>query len=155
MDAKGWKGAVGEVENALRDDELQIWARGLLDRGVQVVGVIDARHSGTGFRAAPGAGVARVVDPALLGIPDDVPGVVPLDTPPLTGNFVFLYSSQADQPSFEYPLDPTQPEGRWQGSFTLALTQALARGRRCQLGAGSRSHAGRDAARRGAAGPRR
>ena len=125
MDAKGWKGAVGEVENALRDDELQAWARRLLDRGVQVVGVIDACHSGTGFRAAPGAGVARVVDPAQLGIPDDVPGVPPVDTPPLTGNFVFLYSSQAGQRSFEYPLDAGHPEGRWQGAFTLALAHAL------------------------------
>ncbi len=125
MDAKGWKGAVGEVENSIRDDELRDWAQALLARGVQVVGVIDACHSGTGFRATAGAGTARVVDPALLGIPDDVPPVPLVDTRPLSGDFVFLYSSQADQRSFEYPLDAGDPDGRWQGSFTLALAQAL------------------------------
>jgi uncharacterized caspase-like protein len=125
MDASGWKGAIAAVENAVVDDELQDWARRLLGRGVQVVGIIDACHSGTGFRAAPGAGVARVIDPALLDIPDDHAPVAPADAPPLTGDFVFLYSSQADQRSFEYPLDATDPQGRWQGSFTLALTQAL------------------------------
>ena len=123
MDVRGWTGA--EVQNALRDDDLRRWAQGLLDRGVQVVGMIDACHSGTGFRAAPGAGTARVVAPEALGIPDDAPEAAPVYTPPLRGEFVFLYSSQPDQRSFEYPLDPADPEGRWQGSFTLALSRAL------------------------------
>lgn len=90
MDAGGWRGAIGDVENALRDDELQHRARRLPVGGVRVVGIIDACHSGTGFRATPGAGMARVVDPALLGIPGDLPGEAPVDTPPLTGDFVFL-----------------------------------------------------------------
>lgn len=38
---------------------------------------------------------------------------------------MFHYSSQPDQRSFGYPLDPTEPDRRWQGSFTPALTQAL------------------------------
>lgn len=74
-----------------------------------------------------------MVDPAFLGIPDDVAQVAVTDTPPLTGDFVFLYSSQADQRSFEYPLDPADPQGRWQGAFTLAL--ALARALRAESGA--------------------
>ncbi len=120
-DAAGWKGAIGAVENAILDDELQAWAQGMLSRGVQVVGLIDACHSATGFRAVGGAGVARVVDDAALGIPDDVVPVVGDPVPPLTGDFVFLYSSQSDQRSFEYPM----ADGTWHGAFTLRLAQTL------------------------------
>lgn len=121
-DAAGWKGAIGAVENAVLDDELQVWAQGMLDRGVQVIGLIDACHSATGFRALGGQGVARVVDESLLGIPDDVQPVAGDPVPPLSGDFVFLYSSQSDQRSFEYPLADGQT---WHGEFTLRLTQVL------------------------------
>ena len=121
-DATGWKGAIGAVENAILDDELQLWAQGMLTRGVQVVGLIDACHSATGFRAVGGQGVARVVDEAQLGIPDNAMPVVGSPLPPLTGDFVFLYSSQSDQRSFEYPL----ADGiTWHGEFTLRLAQTL------------------------------
>ncbi len=122
-DAAGWKGAIGAVENAILDDELQVWTQGMLSRGVQVVGLIDACHSATGFRAVGGAGVARVVDDAVLGIPDDVEPVTGDPVPPLTGEFVFLYSSQSDQRSFEYPM----VDGTWHGEFTLRLAQTLQR----------------------------
>jgi len=121
-DAAGWKGAIGAVENAILDDELQAWAQGALSRGVKVVGLIDACHSATGFRAVGGEGVARVVDEDLLGIPDDVASVAGDPLPALSGDFVFLYSSQSDQRSFEYPLaDGTT----WHGEFSLRLAQTL------------------------------
>lgn len=121
-DAANWKGAIGAVENAILDDELQVWARGALSRGVKVVGLIDACYSDTGFRALGAAGVARGIDPEALGIPDDVVSVAGPEEPPLTGDFVFLYSSQSDQRSFEYPL----ADGiTWQGEFTLRLAQTL------------------------------
>lgn len=121
-DAAGWKGATQAVENAILDDELQAWAQSALDRGVRVVGLIDACHSATGFRAVGGEGVARVVDESLLGIPDDVVPAMGAPLPPLTGDFVFLYSSQSDQRSFEYPL----ADGvTWHGAFTLRLAQTL------------------------------
>lgn len=121
-DAAGWKGAIGAVENAILDDELQVWAQGLLSRGVRVVGLIDACHSATGFRAVGGEGVARVLDEAALGIPDDILPVEGDPSQPLSGEFVFLYSSQSDQRSFEYPLaDGTT----WHGEFTLRLTEVL------------------------------
>ncbi len=131
MDAAGWKGAVAAVENALLDDELNTWAMGLTARGVKLIGVIDACHSGTGFRAVPGIGKARVLPPEMLGIPDDTLNVAPNEAPnsgiqsdDLTGDFAFLYSSQPDQRSFEYPLG-LGADQRWHGAFTLALTQAL------------------------------
>jgi hypothetical protein len=121
-DAAGWKGAIGAVENAILDDELQAWAQGALSRGVKVVGLIDACHSATGFRALGGEGVARVIEEAALGIPDDVVPVPAAPVPPLAGEFVFLYSSQSDQRSFEFPL----ADGvTWHGEFTLRLAQTL------------------------------
>jgi hypothetical protein len=121
-DAAGWKGAIGAVENAILDDELQAWSQSALSRGVKVVGLIDACHSATGFRAVGGQGVARVIDEAALGIPDDVQSVTGDAVPPLTGEFVFLYSSQSDQRSFEYLLADGET---WQGEFTLRLAQTL------------------------------
>ena len=123
-DADKWVGAVGMVENALLDDELADWARPLLARGVRLVGIIDACHSATGFRAIGGQGVARSLDAAALAMPDPAgdapaPGVARDD---LEGEFVFLYSSQSDQRSFEYPYgDGTV----WHGEFTLRLAQVL------------------------------
>lgn len=128
MDARGWSGATGLVENAIIDDELREWVRALMARDIRFVGILDACHAGTGFRALGDAdapmGRARLVDPARLGIPAEVApvtgGVVPA---PLSGAFVFLYSAHSDQRSFEFPVD--EGATRWHGSFTLALTQVL------------------------------
>ncbi|WP_135448266.1 caspase family protein [Tabrizicola caldifontis] len=110
------------VENAILDDELQTWAQAALSHGVRVIGLIDARHSGTGFRAVGGAGVTRFVDEAQLGIPDDAVPARGRPLPPLSGEFVFLYSSQSDQRSYEYPL----ADGvTWHGEFTLQLARTL------------------------------
>ena len=123
-DAAGWKGDIGAVENAILDDELQVWAQGLLSRDIQLIGLIDACHSDTGFRGLGGAGVARGLGPADLGIPPDAASAPGDPVPPLQGQFVFLYSSQSDQRSFEYPLGDT---GQWQGEFTLRLAEVLRR----------------------------
>jgi len=115
----------GQVRNALTDDDLHLWARGLLQRGVAVVGLIDACHSNTGFRAVGGAGVARSLTAAQLGLPDSdqaqpqISGNLPADLP---GDHVFLFSSQSDQRSFEYPVGTG---GVWHGEFTLRLAEAL------------------------------
>ncbi|MES2434955.1 MAG: caspase family protein [Pseudomonadota bacterium] len=122
-DAAGWKGDVGMVENALLDDELQAWAQPLLSRGVKLVGLIDACHSDTGFRSLPNsAGVARGLSAQDLNIPDNAVSAATADTPPLNGDFVFLYSSQSDQRSFEYPVGTS---GLWQGAFTRQLAEVL------------------------------
>lgn len=120
-DAAGWKGAIGAVENAISDDDLNAWAQATLTDGVKVIGLIDACFSATGFRAVGGQGVPRVLDETMLGIPDDITSADGPSAPPLTGDFVFLYSSQSDQRSFEYPM----PDGTWHGEFTLRLAQTL------------------------------
>lgn len=120
-DAAGWKGAVGAVENAILDDDLQAWAQPLLARGVQLVGLIDACHSDTGFRAM-GQGVPRGLGADALGIPAEMAGGEGTPALPLRGEFVFLYSSQSDQRSFEYPVGES---GEWHGAFTLKLAEVL------------------------------
>ncbi|MFE3838083.1 caspase family protein [Pseudogemmobacter sonorensis] len=127
MDARNWVGEVGAVENAILDDELQVWAQSVLARDVALVGFIDACHSATGFRSTEGTGVARALDEGQLGIPADAVSYipeVPVEQAGLSGDFVFLYSSQAEERSFEYPLGDT---GIWHGEFTLRLSETLAR----------------------------
>ncbi|MEF3048813.1 caspase family protein [Pseudotabrizicola sp. L79] len=122
-DADAWKGQVGAVQNALIDDELAAWAQPMLARGVKVVGIIDACHSATGFRAVGGAGVARWVPPTALGLPEEDISDAPAGmAEPMEGEFVFLYSSQSDQRSFEYP---SADGAVWHGEFTLRLTEVL------------------------------
>lgn len=124
-DATGWKGEIGMVENALSDDELQLWAQPLLSRGVKLVGLIDACHSNTGFRSFPdSAGVARGLSPQDLNIPDGTSSAPSTPASSLSGDFVFLYSSQSDQRSFEYPVGGS---GLWQGAFTRQLAEVLRR----------------------------
>ena len=126
-DAAGWKGDIGMVENALLDDELRTWAQPLLSRGVKLVGLIDACHSDTGFRSLPdSAAVARGLSPQDLGIPETADPMTNSagsgPTAALNGDFVFLYSSQSDQRSFEYPVGDS---GLWQGAFTRQLAVVL------------------------------
>lgn len=121
-DATGWKGSIGAVENAILDDELQLWAQELLTRDVRLVGLLDACHSATGFRALGGVGVPRGLDAAVLGLPGEAPDLPDSDAAGLTGEFIFLYSSQSDQRSFEYPL---ADGSAWHGAFTLRLAEVL------------------------------
>lgn len=130
-DARGWNGTIAAVENAIVDDEFRTRAAlvALLERGAAFIGILDACHAATGFRAlpeGPGQGVARFVDPAALGVPEaaDLPEAGHVAPPP-AGDFVFLYSSQSDQRSFEYPLgDPGDPDA-WHGEFTRQLAAVL------------------------------
>ena len=124
-DSTNWKGAIGAVENSIVDDELRLKMQAILDTGAHLVAILDACHSATGFRGAA-AGVARYVAPKELGIPE---GAVPAEgghvAPPPRGDFVFLYSSQADERSFEYALgDPADP-ANWYGDFTRNLAAVL------------------------------
>ncbi|MGY3439410.1 MULTISPECIES: caspase family protein [unclassified Marinovum] len=132
-DAKGWSGAAGTVENAIIDDELAPKMQAILDTGASLVAMIDACHSETGFRAVPqgaNAPVARYIAPHLLNMPDDLPeavGDAPA-TPPLTGDFVFLYAAQQNQRAFEYPIGEASDPANWYGDFTRTISAALESG---------------------------
>lgn len=132
-DAKGWNGAKGSVENAIIDDELRVRMQAILDSGAQLVAMIDACHSETGFRAlpdTPAAPVARYVAPGLLNLPSEVPQVdgTAEPAPPLTGDFVFLYAAQSDQRAFEYPFGDADDPANWYGDFTRNVATALESG---------------------------
>lgn len=123
-DVRGWSAAAGAVENGITDDELRARAMAILARGARLVSILDACHSGTGFRALGGQGVARAVLPGALGIPDQ-PGPEGTAPPPLAGDFVFLYAAQPEERAFEFPLgDAADPAG-WHGAFTRSLAQVL------------------------------
>ncbi|MBY6049218.1 caspase domain-containing protein [Vannielia litorea] len=125
-DASGWKGTVGAVENAILDDELRAAAEAIMSGGAALVAVLDACHAATGFRAMPGKGAARYIEPTLLGIPEAMEAAESRPAPALEGQFAFLYSSQSDQRSFEYPHgDPDDP-ANWYGEFTRVLTTVMA-----------------------------
>jgi len=124
-DAKNWKGAIGAVENAIVDDELREKMTAITQDGAQLVGIVDACHSGTGFRAIGAKGVARYVDPESLGIPQATLSDGTVTQTALDGEFVFFYSSQSDQRSFEYPLTSTGDSPAWYGDFTRNIATAL------------------------------
>ncbi|SIO30715.1 caspase family protein [Vannielia litorea] len=125
-DAKDWKGAIGAVENAILDDELRAAAESIMADGAALVAVLDACHAATGFRAMPGKGVARYVEPVMLGIPEAMEAAESRPAPALAGDFAFLYSSQSDQRSFEYPHGDPEDPASWYGEFTRVLTGVMA-----------------------------
>jgi len=126
-DAQGWNGALGAVENAIYDDEFRVKAQAILSTGAALVAVLDACHSATGFRALGGAGVARTVTPGALGVPESgaLARAKAEAAAPLQGDFAFLYSSQSDERSFEFPLGDMASDDAWFGDFTLHLTRVL------------------------------
>ena len=122
-DAKAWNGAKGMVENAILDDDFAAIAAQAAQGGVKLIAIMDACHSATGFRALDqGAGRARYIDPAELGIPEQATqsSAVPSDP---SGAFVYLYAAQSDQRAFEYPA--SENPDLWYGDFTLNLVNVL------------------------------
>ncbi|KEJ94345.1 Caspase domain-containing protein [Pseudosulfitobacter pseudonitzschiae] len=122
-DTRGWNGGIGAVENAILDDEFGTFTEQAAARGVQLVAILDACHSGTGFRAGPEADArARYITPAQLGLPDDLAGDAVGQGQAPAGDYVFLYAAQSDQRAFEYPVGDAR---LWHGDFTRALTSVM------------------------------
>ncbi len=124
-DARGWSDATRSVENAILDDDFRRKMAAITATGAGLVAILDACHAATGFRALGGRGVARVIAPAQLNIPDLAPVAAGTPEPPLTGNFAFLYAAQSDERAFEYPTGPKEDPASWHGGFTMALTRVL------------------------------
>lgn len=122
-DAKGWNGTLGLVENAIVDDEFSELAAMAVSRDVKLVAILDACHSGTGFRALNDADSrARYIAPDLLGIPDTLTEVPENADAVPNGDYVFLYAAQSDQRAFEYPVGDDRI---WHGDFTRAIAAVL------------------------------
>ena len=124
-DVRSWNGVSGTVEGAIVDDEWAVLIQPFMDKGVKIIGIVDACHSSTGFRGMP-KGVARYIAPETLGIPNIDTENGPSDVTALKGDFVFLYSAQPDERAFEYPHGASNDDSAWHGDFTHALSNALA-----------------------------
>jgi hypothetical protein len=143
VDIGPWNDSIGEVENALVDDEIGQMIAALRASGATVWAVFDSCHSGTVTRAAPTGDDdvrLRKLDGAALGIPDErmeavtsraLPGgqsqgESAADTGDTTGGFVAFYAAQTNETTPEKRLPRGAPDRRSQGVFTYTLFQALA-----------------------------
>jgi hypothetical protein len=143
VDIGPWNDSVGEVENALVDDEIGQMITSLRTTGATVWAVFDSCHSGTVTRAAPTGDDdvrLRKLDGAALGIPDArmdavvsraLPGGQPraesaADTGDAGGGFVAFYAAQTNETTPEKRLPRGAPDRRSQGVFTYTLFQTLA-----------------------------
>lgn len=131
IDAGAWDSGPGAVENAISDDEFRMHARKILARGIRLIAILDACHSGTGFRSTTRSFASRGVEPRSLGVKVDVSQVArteakasQFEDDALDGDFVVLSAAQQDQKAFEYPLTG-ESDSPWYGDFTLNLARAL------------------------------
>ena len=138
LDIGPWDDSVGQVENALIDDEIGQMIGAIRARGATVWAVFDSCHSGTVTRAlGDGSDDVRLrrMDRGALGIPDpetvlrsgtsgdgasdDIAGAE-------GGGFVAFFAAQTNETTPEKRLPQGKPGRRSQGVFTFTLFEALA-----------------------------
>ncbi|MEN0041834.1 MAG: caspase family protein [Pseudomonadota bacterium] len=149
-DVGPWNDTVGNVENALVDDEIGTLIDGLRKKGVTVWAVFDSCHSGTVTRGAPsGEGedreVSRKLSTDALSIPDDRiveaaqattrgTGSTKPETSALAegtsgtaeGKFVAFYAAQTNETTPEMRLPAGKKGRKPHGLFTYTLFETLA-----------------------------
>ncbi|MEM1162172.1 MAG: caspase family protein, partial [Pseudomonadota bacterium] len=147
VDIGPWNDTVGEVPNALVDDEIGEMIQGLRARGASVWAVFDACHSGTVTRAAPTDDEVRLrrLPPSALSVPEDMMDGVqtravqtravqdpraraeaPFDAAGDEGSFVAFFAAQTNETTPEKRLPRGKPGRRSQGVFTFTLLETLA-----------------------------
>jgi hypothetical protein len=139
VDIGPWSDAVGEVENALVDDEIGTLIDGLRAKGANVWAVFDSCHSGTATRAVELADDdvrLRQLPPEALGI--DIGAVevsrsvdpraveAPFDSGAGEGSFVAFFAAQTNEVTPEKNLPKGKPGRKPQGVFTWTLMEVLA-----------------------------
>ncbi|MFO1201953.1 MAG: caspase family protein [Tabrizicola sp.] len=139
VDIGPWSDAVGEVQNALVDDEIGALIDGLRAKGANVWAVFDSCHSGTATRAVESGEEVRVrqLPPEALGI--DLDGVevsrsvgdprqveAPFDASEGEGSFVAFFAAQTNEVTPEKNLPKGKPGRKPQGVFTWTLMEVLA-----------------------------
>ena len=151
VDIGPWNGAVGSVQNAIRDDELGAAIDAIRAKGAFVWAVFDACHSGNITRGGSDDETRlRKADPAALGIPqklldqaqDDAVvktrGAPATNAPekrgalsasqsssPTMGGYVYFYAAQTTETTPEKPLPAGNPERKPYGVFTYTLAQVI------------------------------
>ncbi|RYI20261.1 MAG: caspase family protein, partial [Acetobacteraceae bacterium] len=140
VDIGPWSDAVGEVQNALVDDEIGALIDGLRAKGANVWAVFDSCHSGTATRAVDSAEDdvrVRQLPPAALGIDVDAVEVsrsvgdprqveAPFDGGTGEGSFVAFFAAQTNEVTPEKNLPKGKPGRKPQGVFTWTLMETLA-----------------------------
>lgn len=149
IDIGPWSDTVGNVTNALVDDEIGQLIGALRATGATVWAVFDACHSGTVTRAAPADGEEvrmRQLSPDALGVPDAVMADAaatsralpdPRSRPPspvadavpdgdADGGFIAFYAAQTTETTPEKRLPRGAPERVSQGVFTYTIFETLA-----------------------------
>ncbi|QYK42732.1 MAG: caspase family protein [Paracoccaceae bacterium] len=147
VDIGPWSDSVGEVENALVDDEIGAMLDALTGKGADVWVVFDSCHSGTATRAAPSGDdevAMRQLPPEALGLSADrmaeaEAGVAtralpdPRARPPAPvaasgagGSIVAFFAAQTNEVTPEKNLPKGKPGRVPQGVFTWTLFETLA-----------------------------
>jgi hypothetical protein len=139
VDIGPWSDAVGEVQNALVDDEIGALIDGLRAKGANVWAVFDSCHSGTATRAVESAEDdvrVRQLPPEALGIDVDAVEVsrsvdpraveAPFDEGEGEGSFVAFFAAQTNEVTPEKNLPKGKPGRKPQGVFTWTLMEVLA-----------------------------
>lgn len=144
VDIGAWSNQVGEVENALVDDEIGVMIDALRAKGADVWAVFDSCHSGTvtrGLEVEDDDVRTRQLSPEALGMdPETMEDVVsrsigdprdgveaPFDaTAGEDGSFVAFFAAQTNEVTPEKNLPKGQPDRKPQGVFTFTLMQVLA-----------------------------
>ena len=139
VDIGPWSDQVGEVQNALVDNEIGELIDGLRAKGVNVWAVFDSCHSGTATRAVEAGDEVRVrqLPPDALGIDVDAVEVsrslgdpreveAPFDGGAGEGSFVAFFAAQTNEVTPEKNLPKGKPGRKPQGVFTWTLMETLA-----------------------------
>jgi len=151
VDIGPWNDSVGEVENALVDDEIGELIGMLREKGADVWVVFDSCHSGTATRAAPTGEddeKMRKLEPGALGVPQetladaqgtsrgleadadprdraDAPVAESEERAEGEGSFVAFFAAQTNETTPE-KLMPRSTKDRLQGVFTYTIFETLA-----------------------------
>lgn len=144
VDIGPWNDSVGEVENALVDDEIGQMIDAIRAKGAHVWAVFDSCHSGTVTRAAPSGDEevrVRQLPPEALGLPADTldsqtrgfaptdpraQPEAPVDLTSGAGSFTAFFAAQTNEVTPEKNLPKGKPGRIPQGVFTYTLFETLA-----------------------------
>ncbi|MDA7427393.1 caspase family protein [Primorskyibacter aestuariivivens] len=144
VDIGPWEDTIGQVENALVDDEIGQMIDAIRARGADVWVVFDSCHSGTATRAAPGTEEVRLrqLPPGALAIPPDAmdsiqtralpdpraraEAPVPMATTGEMGKLTAFFAAQTNETTPEKNMPKGKANRRLQGVFTYTLFETLA-----------------------------